>query len=189
MTESLIENATAEGLIEEAAAAPYHTILELWRGVLAPAKDEKDARITPQWANRVVATYQEISFKDMKAFQEDYFAKVLDLADILDEEIAEDPECLNPSSAEEDREVNSLRYLNIMVLWQSMFLLWELEWAPEDELAAVQIAAMSEVHKMFFGENGILGLLDQIKFEFNEEHQEMLVGALEGIRKEVEGAR
>lgn len=184
------EDAVAPGtLIEEAAAAPYHTILELWRGVLAPAKEEKDARITPQWANRIVTTYRGVGFADMAAFREVYFTKVLDLAAILEDEIETEPECLHAASAEEDREANQLRYLNVLVMWQAQFLLWELEWSPDSDRAAVQIAAMAEVHRMFFGEEGILGLLDQIKFEFTDEHRQMLVDVLEDTRREAEGGR
>jgi hypothetical protein len=184
----MTEKDTAVEELLDAAAAPYHTILELWRGVLAPAVGESEARITPQWANRIVSTYQGVGFADMTAFRAVYFAKVLDLAAILEEEIEQEPECLHPASAEEDRETNSLRYLNIMILWQSTFLLWELEWDPDSPAAGIEIAAMAEVHRMFFGEEGILGLLDQIKFEFTDEHRQMLVDVLEETRREAEGA-
>jgi len=184
MTETSVDD-----VIEEAAAAPYHTILEMWRAVLAPAKQEQLAPVTPQWANRVVSSYQEIRFQDMESFRTDYFSKVLDLADILDEEIATDDECLNLTTAEEDSEANAFHYLNVLIQWQKQFLLWELEWNTESPTAAVEIAAMSEVHKMFFGEQGLLGLLDQIKFEFTDEHKALLVTILEETRQEVEDAR
>lgn len=181
--------ATVDDVIEEASKAPYHTILEIWRSVLIPANKEMNAPITPQWANRIVTTYQEIRFQDMQSFKTAYFSKVLDLADILDEEIATDTECLNLTSAEEDREANAFHYLNVLIQWQKQFLLWELEWSPDLPTAAVEIAAMSEVHKMFFGEQGLLGLLDQIKFEFTDEHKGLLVTILEETRQEVEDAR
>lgn len=175
-----------EELVEAAESASYHTILEIWQGVLAPAREELVSRITPQWANRIVTTYTEVRFADMLQFRVRYFTKVLELADILDREISSEPESLNAASSEEDLEVNTFHYLNILVDWQKQFLLWELAWDPNSKFAAVEIAAMSEVHKMFFGDTGILGLLDQIKFEFTEEHKQMLMDTLNTVREGAE---
>jgi len=185
----MITEVTVDNVVEEAAAAPYHTILEIWRGVLAPAARERENRVTPQWANRIVSGYQEIRFKDMNLFKDVYFSMVQDLAAILDEEIATDDECLNLTTAEEDCESNAFHYLNILISWQKQFLLWEMFWSTDSQSAAIDIAALAEVHKMFFGEQGILGLLDQIKFEFTDEHKGLLVNILEETRQEVEDAR
>ena len=165
----------------------FHPILEVWSKVLISAETESKLRITPQWANRIVSSYREIRFSDTERFHKLYFEKVLALLAILQEEIAQDPECLNVASAEEDLETNTLRYLNVLITWQQQFLVWELDWRSFDKDAAIEIAALSEVHKMFFGETGLLGLLDQIKFEFTEERQQMLLAVLEQTSKEMGG--
>lgn len=170
---------TVDDLVEEASTAPYHTILELWREVLSPATDELKRSVSPQWANRIVSSYQGLQFSDMDNFRDTYFTKVLTLADILADEIDSDDEALNHTSPEEDVENNTPHYLTVLFNWQQQFLLWELGWRCTASDAAVEIAALSEVHKMFFGEQGLTALLDQIKFEFTDDHRQMLSELLE----------
>ena len=50
------------------------------------------------------------------------------------------------------------------------------------------MAAISEVHKMFFAEQGLTSLLDQIGFQFDDEDREGLVALLEDTRKTMAGA-
>jgi hypothetical protein len=168
-----------QDLLDKAAEAPYNTILRVWLEILLPAKEEKLKNVTPQWANRIVSNYQGIRFADMDLFRDLYFAKVLTLADILADEIDSDEECLNVSSPAEDSTLNHHHYLTVLFNWQQRFLLWELAWRTTDPDAAVELAALSEVHKMFFAEQGLTSLLDQINFEFTDEHRQMLADLLQ----------
>lgn len=183
MSEETIEGElTVDDIINEASDAGYHSILEIWRAVLAPAEQEKSRRITPQWANRIVGTYNGIGFDAIPDFRDLYYDRVIELAQILEALIEDDPECLNVTSAEEDIEVNWTRYKQMLIDWQKAFLLWELEWRADRPDAAIQIAAIAEVHKMFFDERGLLGLLDQIKFEFTELDQAELATELQAMK-------
>jgi hypothetical protein len=178
---------TVEDILADAEATPYHTILELWREVLKPARDEQSTKITPQWANRICSSFQEVTFKDMPSFRRGYFSRIIALAELLDDEIASDDECLNMLSPEEDVEHNSHHYLNLLVQWQRTFLYWELEWDCTDADAATELAAISEVHRMFFDSTGLTNLLDQIQFEVTDTDRDMLANSLQELRESVEG--
>ena len=161
----------------------YHPILHIWRTVLEPAVAEQDAHITPQWANRITSSYRELNFADMVAYQRSYYAKVLRLLELLNEVIASDDDCLTYTSPEEDVEHNAKHYKALLFSWQLEMLGWELDWNCSSETAAVDIAAISEVHKMFFGPTGLTAFLDNIKFEFTEDDQQELAAALQELKE------
>ena len=173
---------TVQDILDEANKAPYHTVLEVWQQVLAPAEAERSAHITPQWATRITTSYNGVALYDMVDFRDLYFDKVLEFAGILDDEIATDDECLNLTSPEEDVEHNGHHYLNVLINWQKAFLQWELDWDCMSDTAAVEIAAMSEVHRMFFDQNGFIALLDQIKFEFTDADRDLLADILQEMK-------
>ena len=174
---------TVQDILEEAGQAGYHTILEVWQQVLKPAEVEKTKKITPQYANRICTTYNGVQFKDMVDFRDRYFSKILQLASILDLEIATDDECFNLVTPEEDVEHNNTHYLNVLTDWQKAFLQWELDWETTDPSASIELAAISEVHRMFFDQNGLTSLLDQIKFEFTDDDRDLLAAALQELRE------
>ena len=166
----------------------FHTVLEVWREVLVPAKAEAGARIEPQWANRITSSYREIDFADMVEYRDRYFGKILELATILDLEIASDDQCLDYETPEDDAAENEAHYKNLVLLWQMAFQQWELDWDCTAEHAAVELAAISEVHKMFLGQQGLVAYLDQIPFSFTEADQEQLGEALH-LHRETELAK
>lgn len=176
------DDLTVEDIISEAQEASYHSLLEVWSVVLAPVVSERTKRPTPQWTNRIVGTYNGIAFKDMIDFQESYYDKVEELRQILAYHIEEDDEALNVMSAEEDLEHNGTRYKQVLIDWQKAFLLWELAWDCTDASAAVDLAAIAEVHKMFFNENGLVALLEQIQFQFTEQDQAELAAELQALK-------
>ena len=179
---------TVDDLMADAAEnAGYHTILEIWREVLKPAQTERLKKITPQWANRIVTTYTEMTFGDMMTFRDLYFGKIAELEDILLGEISSDDECLNMTTPEEDAQENAFHYLNVLINWQKVFLTWELEWSVALDDCHVELAAIAEVHRMFFDPNGLTALLDQIKFEFTDNDRDLLAAELEDLRASKEG--
>lgn len=181
------ETLTVEDILAESENAAYHTVLEMWREVLKPATREASSKITPQWANRICSSYRELQFRDMPAFRDTYFERITTLADVLDVEIDSDDECLNMESADEDVEHNGRHYLNLLVDWQKLFLTWELEWECTDPNAAVDLAVIAEVHRMFFDNTGLTSLLDSINFEVSDADRDMLAAALEELRTSQEG--
>lgn len=160
----------------------FHTVLEVWREVLKPIESERQANITPQWATRIVQSFADLHYNDMPEFQRRYFDKLTQFQDILLQEIAGDDECLNYDEPAEDVEHNAHHYKNVMMLWQMALLQWELDWDTSDPAAALELAAISEVHKMFFGQTGMTAYLDNIGLQFNDDDQAELLGALEGMR-------
>lgn len=161
----------------------FHPILMVWREILKPARDELDARITPQWASRIVASYRDVAYADMPMMRDLYYGKIIELLEILDAEIATDDECLKYTSPEEDVEHNSRHYKNLLRDWQMRFLSWEMAWDCTSGVAGVELAAISEVHKAFFGETGVTQYLDNIKFQYTEADQRELADALEVLKE------
>lgn len=162
----------------------FHPILQVWREILKPARDELGKRITPQWASRIVASYQDVAFADMVDMRDRYYGKILELLDVLEAEIATDGDCLSYTTPEDDVAENSEHYKNLLRDWQLRFLQWELDWDCTDAKAGVELAAISEVHKAFFGQTGLTQFLDNIRFEYTEADQAALAAELEALKEE-----
>jgi hypothetical protein len=184
MDDAVIEGQlTVEDILAEAEQASYHTILEVWSKVLDPAAEERRKPVTPQWASRIVNTYPQVDYADMVVYRDLYFERVEALEAILQAAIDSDEECLKHTSAEEDVEKNGHLYLGILFDWQKQFMLWELEWDCTRATAAIEVAATSELHRMFFAQEGLTALLDQINFEFTDEDRDALAEALVELRE------
>jgi hypothetical protein len=162
----------------------FHPILQVWREVLKPATDELGKPVTPQWASRICASYQQMRFDMMNEFRDVYFGKLAALCVVLEDEIAGDADCLSYTEPAEDAKENSHHYKNLLLQWQLMFLQWELDWDPTTPYAALELAAISEAHNMFFGSTGITAFLDNIGFEYTEDDQRVMQETLEEFRGE-----
>lgn len=171
-----------DGLVAEAGKLGYHTILEIWTELLRPAESERSKPIAPQWASKMLGLHAGLTFQDMGDLRDRYFDKIIDLRDLLAAVVSEDDEAFNRISAEEDATLNRHHYLTVLFGWQQRILLWELEWDWAAPSAATELAAISEVHKMFFADQGITALLDQIGFQFDDEDRSALVAMLEDTR-------
>lgn len=177
VTDEAIDNFLGEG-----EGPSYHTILQVWREVLAPAKDQAGDRPTPQYCNKIISSYPHIGFADMIAFRDQFHTLILELEQVLLNEIDGDPVCLDHRTPEEDATLNAHHYKNVLLNWQMTVMLWEKDWDCENDDAAVTLAAIGEVYKMFFGPNGLTALLDNIPFEFTEADQETLAQALQELK-------
>lgn len=160
----------------------FHTVLEVWQEVLSNAPVLANDPVTPQWASKMVGTYPGVTFADTPLLHRGYFQKIMELGEILNTEISHDPDCLTYDKAEDDAANNSQHYKNLLRDWQLTFLQWEMDWDPTTTGAACELGAISEVHKMFFGQTGIVPYLDQIKFEFTDQDQQELADALAALR-------
>lgn len=170
--------------ITEGDEPSYHPILQVWSEVLKPAEAELTAKVTPAWANRVVTSYTGVTFGDMEDYREALFTKLIALRDILLAEIGSDDECLTYATPEDDVQFNTGHYKNVLRDWQVAIMRWEMEWETTSPLAAVELAAISEVHKMLFGPTGVTAFLDNIKFEYTEADQADLTEALQALKGE-----
>jgi hypothetical protein len=191
VADPITETIEIDDLPPEAPDVPepeYHTLLEVWRAVLKPASmGMANEPITPQWATRIVQTYPQVTFRDTPAVNTMFFMVVNELAQILEEVIASDDQCLKWTAAEDDVAHNSEHYKTVLTDWQVHMLRRELEWSPTEPDAAVMLAALSEAHNMFFGEKGLIAHLESIKFQFTEADQEELSNTLNGARAEFFG--
>jgi hypothetical protein len=160
----------------------WRTILQIWREVLRNAHREKDSRVGPSYASRIVQSYAGVGFGAVELVKDLFFEHVLELLSILEGEIDSDPECLRHDTPQEDAEHNGHHYKNLLLQWQLAVLSWELEWNVNDPDAAARLAAISEAHQMFFGQTGLTAHLDNIKLEFTEADQQLLAEALEEMK-------
>ena len=187
MTEK--DEADLKQLLEEGAEVEFHPVLQVWREVLSNGPELAKEKVTPQWASKIVGTYTGVHFADMERMQELYFSKIGALAAILEYEINTDSDCLTYTTPELDAVENANHYKNLLRDWQLMFLQWELDWKTTDPEAAVELAAISEVHKMFFDPQGLTALLDQINFQFTDTDRDTLGELLAGLIENAEGGR
>lgn len=184
MTNETVTDAEIHELLDNSGDLPtFHPILQVWREVLKNARGELTAKVTPSWANKVVSSYQGVTYADMVDYRDSFFTKLIMLLDILEMEIASDEDCLSYITPEEDVLHNSYHYRNLLMQWQLQLLQWELEWETTSPTAAVEIAAISEIHKIIFGPTGITQYLDNIKFEFDEADQAELAEALTQLKE------
>ena len=174
---------TVEDILGEAQQAIFNPILRVWQEIIQGSQAVRKERINPQWARRTVTAHPHVYFQDMPDYAEVYYAKIDQLAQALQAEIESDDECLNTTSAQEDVEQNTVHYTNVIFTWQKIILSWELDWDCSSALAAVELAAIIEVHKMFFGDVGMVSLLDQINFEFSDVVQEQLFLEMEELKE------
>lgn len=168
--------------VTEGDLPDFHPILEVWREVLKPARAEATAKVTPQYAGRITASYKGIDFGDMEVFRDRFYGKIMELEDILLAVIDSDDQCLLAATPEEDREANSKHYRTLLLEWQKQFLAWELAWETTDPFAAVEMGAIGEVHKMIFGDQGITAFLQNIQFQFTEQDQAEIATALQAMK-------
>lgn len=183
MTENTQEAELTVEDILEAEQPEYHPLIRVWSEVIASSKEVRKEKINPQWAARVTSAHRQVFYQDMPEYRDLYYDKIDQLAEALQAEVDTDDECFNYTSPEEDIEHNSVHYINILFSWQKVILSWELDWDCTSPSAAVELASIIEVHKMFFGETGLTSLLDQINFEFNEALQEQLFLELEELKQ------
>ena len=138
-------------------------------------RTERTEKITPQWANRIITTYNGLTFSDMPIFRDRYFDKLAELEGILHDEIASDDECLNHATPEEDvREQHLPLPQRPDQLAEGVPRLGAGLGLHRHRCRSIELAAISEVHRMFFDEIGLTALLDQIKFEFTDEDRDLL---------------
>lgn len=172
--------ASLDHLTEEVT---YHPILQVWREILKPAEAEARKKPTPQYASRLVASYNHLTYAGVADAHARYYAKILELAAMIDDVIAKDADCLSYGTPEEDVAENSQHYKDLLRDWQVRFMEWELAWDTTQPDAVIELAAISEVHKAFFGQTGITQFLDNIKLEYTEADQAELAQLLESMKE------
>lgn len=180
-----IESPEAEVVsITDAPEASYNSMLKVFEAIFNGIDTERDERITPVWANRMISLYPQMTFKDLPAFHERYFNKLEELRNILRMEIEAAGDDIEVDSSEEDIENNSARFLNLLLQWQVTLQQWDLDWRVDSEDAVVEMAAASECFKFLFGQTGITQFFSDIEFTLSDEDQKMIGDAILEAREE-----
>lgn len=166
--------------------AEHRPILEVWREVLEGGRAEAKHRISPAWASRITSMYPQVKVQDMATFKDQYFGKIEELHQHLLFVMETDKKITQQTTIAEDLEHNRVHYIQVITLWQTAVLNWELEWDCTDVDAHVELAAISEAHKFFFGAQGLIALLEQIELKFTEDDTADLMAVLEEFKGEHE---
>jgi hypothetical protein len=177
------DEADLAALLDEQDPPSFHTVLEVWREILAPASEAAKQKVTPQWANRMVAQYQQLRYEDMNRFRDLFYGQIEELLEILRDEISTDEDCLSYTSADEDARENAGHYKEMLFRWQERILEWEKSWDCTSPDAAIELGAISETHKMFFGQTGIVAFLDNIGFQFTDVDSAELQARLNAVKE------
>lgn len=166
--------------VEDISSLPteYNTVLRVWQEILSPAGDLVEEPITPKWALYIVNTYPEMTFNKVELFQKTFYGLLEELGGILQEIIDGNKDCLKVADAEEDLEENRQIYLQVIEAWQVALRQRELAWDSNSTTAAEQLAAISEVDRLVFGQEGFINYLDSIKLEVTEAEQQYLTDLL-----------
>lgn len=177
--DSHIENPDEDvAVITDAPIPSYNSLLKVFAAVLGGAEEERKSSISPAYAQRITGRYSEIKFADLPRFHDAYFDKIEELHQILLFELSAAGETAEVEDAEEDLAMNSDHYKNLLLQWQLAFQLWELEWSPTSEDAAVDLAATGEAFNMFFGQTGLTQFFGEIGFELTEDDQQLMADTI-----------
>lgn len=160
----------------------FHTILKVWNEVLKPLQSERGEKVTAGFAQRICTQYREVTYAMMNAYRDLYFDRLERFQEILLAEIESDPECLTYTTPEEDLEHNSQHYKQLLLDWQLELVQWEKDWDCESQDAPIQLAVISEIHKMFFAQDGLVAFLESIQFQFTEHDQAEMQTALQELK-------
>lgn len=185
-------NDTIEDLqlpLEETPAAPanYRSVLEMWDKVLEPVFSSALEKPQPGWATGMVRRHVGLTLASTVQLHELFHTRVKELKQILSQAIEAHPDALTVKSADQDLDDNFEIYKQLLMDWQLQYVTWEHTVDLTSDGAAVQIAALSELHTMFFSETGVVAHLSSIGFDqvFTEEHQAELAQALINRAQEI----
>ena len=178
--------AAEEALTSGVAAALTNSVLKIWQEVLVNADADRDQRISPRYANSIVSNWPKLGFGDVSQYHQRYFAHLIELRYILDEEIASDPKAFD-HIGEDDAELNREHYINLLTEWQVRIAQWEAQWDVDDEHAAAELAAVADVTAFFVGPQGLVEHLSQIGMLYTDEDRDRLRERLIEADKEARG--
>lgn len=165
----------------------YHSILRVWKAYLDPAEAAAEKPPTMDWVAIIMTNWSHVisDFKQMRAIQRHYFRIVADAKRVLDELIESDPECLDITTKEEDRERNKDHYRHMLLEWQKVLLVEQSNWDADDPEAAENFVALGEVQNQLLGRNGLANLLGVIELPWSEEEQAELSQEIFEFRQEL----
>lgn len=176
--------AIAASFAEGEAPVMTHTLLEIWNDLLSNAELGVEEHISPMLANSIISKWDRLEFSDIPAYWALYHELMIELRDILHDVIATDPDCYK--HVEDDGVENRKLYMEVLFGWTDRINQWEEQWDCTDPRAAIELAAIADVARMFTGQTGIVEHLSQpqMNFTFGDDERTELAERLAAAQKE-----
>ena len=149
-----------------------HTLLEVWTQLLSNIETSMKEPVTPAQALALTQRWTFLRIKDLAKYHHVYHGLLLDYRNVLEEVLSHDPDAIH--RVEDDLEVNRQQYLDALLNWQLLIQSYDHSWDSEEEDAGVLLAAQNDAARFIAGENGLLGHLGALDFQFSEETAEKL---------------
>lgn len=146
-----------------------HSLLEVWRALLSNIESQEAEKISSQQAFKLLQAYPFLKMQELPQYSWGFYSCLKMYRDILDEEIATDPECFKHNEPADDAEYNRHHYLNLLVQWQKLAKSWQDDWNAADNDSHIWLASYADSQNFIMGEKGIVTLLDQIPFSYTED--------------------
>lgn len=148
------------------------TLLETWRELMKSTDISRAAHVEPGDAALMLRKWPFLKVQDIPAYQTALHDILDEARALVDFEIEADDEALG--RVDDDAEGNKEHYLNLLLSWQLLIQHHSLDFNVADDDAHIQLAAIADAHNMLLGENGLVGHLDAINFNFTEQESEEL---------------
>lgn len=149
-----------------------HTVLEVWRSILANIEASAAEKVSPQNANRLVGMWPKLAFQDLPRYHEVYHNLLTELRDLLDAVITEGDAPFD--NIEDDMEANRALYLELLFVWQERIMQWEHRWDASWSDSHIIIAAIADATAFFVGPQGLVEHLSQSGFAYSDADREAL---------------
>lgn len=162
---------------DEHEAPESHSLLEVWQAVLSNGKTLRHDPSSMQEVMAVTHRYPQIKVQEVSRYRMLYFDVLQEFADLLDAEIASDPECFKHAEPEADGTENRHHYLNLLAQWNALGAQLESEWNSNDDDAHLTFAAILEARNFLLGQQGLVAHLESIDFALSEDESAELVAA------------
>ena len=158
----------AEGLDRLVEETPHMlTVLKLWKVMLHQLDVDERLQVAPAVARNVIISWTNLTVQEVPEYFKLYNGFLREAQAALDAILDADPEALE--NIEDDGEANEHAYLNVMLAWNQLSVLWEHEWVATDADAHIQLAAMADAAGYLLGSQGMLGYLQGIPFKYGRE--------------------
>jgi hypothetical protein len=151
------------GITLEGEQPTERCLLELWQAVLANRIPAAAKPIEIGVATAVVRSWPFLTFQETARYHVLYHEVLNQIAERLDEVIAENPEATS-WVGEEDAAHNHLLYRQLLVEWHQILDTLESAWRAEDEESHIWVAVIPDVRSFIFSRVGLAGHLDAIGF-------------------------
>lgn len=167
----------AEGIQRLQDDTPHiMTVLKLWTIMLHQLDDDEKMRLAPAVARKVTLSWTNLTIQEVPEYFDNYHKFLREAQAVLAGVLELDPEALEQT--EGDGDVNDFAYLNVMLAWNELTILWELDWEATDASAHIELAALADAAAYLLGSQGFMGYLEGINFRYTNDEDELFKSVL-----------